>query len=230
MRPPSCDDNPHPFNLVHLNADNMGWFADGRGRAYFRNRYTIGYWFWELAAFRDEWVPLLRLTSTRCGPRATSCASRSQPGRPSPSSACRCPSCCPPMPALGRAHFGLPARGTVFLYIFDVSSQTERKNPIGAIEAFRRAGFERDEAVLVLKFTNAEYDRDAVRSLHEQPQGLNVMLLDGYMDRDELCALLAAADCYLSPHRSEGFGLTMLESMASASRSSAPRTPATWTS
>ena len=35
------DVNPHPFNLVHLNADNMGWFADGRGKAYFANRYTI---------------------------------------------------------------------------------------------------------------------------------------------------------------------------------------------
>ena len=66
----------------------------------------------------------------------------------------------------------------------------------------------------MLKFTNAEYDRDAVRSLHEQAAGLNVVLLDGYMDREELCALMQRADCYLSPHRSEGFGLTMLESMS----------------
>ena len=153
-------------------------------------------------------------TSTRSGPRATSSASRSPPGPPSPSSACRCRSCCQPVPALGRAHFGLPPRGTVFLYVFDVSSQTERKNPRGAIEAFRRARFDHDQAVLVLKFTNAEYDREAVRSLHEQAQGLHVLLLDGYMDREELCALLATADCYFSPHRSEGFGLTMLESMS----------------
>jgi glycosyltransferase involved in cell wall biosynthesis len=120
----------------------------------------------------------------------------------------------PEIPALGRAHFGLPARGAVFLYIFDVSSQSERKNPRGAIEAFRRAGLAHDDAVLVLKFTNAEYDRDAVRELHQQAEGLNVRFLDGYMDRPELCALLAAADCYFSPHRSEGFGLTMLESMS----------------
>ncbi len=39
------------------------------------------------------------------------------------------------------------------------------------------------------------------------------MILDGYMDRAELCALLNTADCYFSPHRSEGFGLTILESM-----------------
>ena len=30
----------------------------------------------------------------------------------------------------------------------------------------------------------------------------------------DLCALLNAADCYLSPHRAEGYGLTLLESMA----------------
>ena len=71
----------------------------------------------------------------------------------------------------------------------------------------------RGQAVLVLKFTNAEYDRDAVRRLHEEAAGLNVVMLDGYMDRTEIWALLRASDCYLSPHRSEGFGLTMLEAM-----------------
>ncbi len=65
----------------------------------------------------------------------------------------------------------------------------------------------------MLKFTNAEYDRDAVRRLHEESAGLNVVLLDGYMDRAEIWALINAADGYLSPHRSEGFGLTILESM-----------------
>jgi glycosyltransferase involved in cell wall biosynthesis len=34
------------------------------------------------------------------------------------------------------------------------------------------------------------------------------------MDRPELAALLHTADCYLSPHRSEGFGLTILEAMS----------------
>ena len=54
------DANPHPFNLVHLNADNMEWFARARGRAYFRDRYTIGYWFWELAEFRRDWMSAFR--------------------------------------------------------------------------------------------------------------------------------------------------------------------------
>ena len=205
--------NPHPFNLVHLNADNMGWFADGRGRAYFRNRYTIGYWFWELAAFREEWIPFFDYVDEVW---AASEFVRESFAAWSPVPVVRMPLpvVLPAVPTVGRAHFDLPARGTVFLYMFDVSSQTERKNPRGAIDAFRRARFAQDEAVLVLKFTNAEYDREAVRALHVLADGLHVRFLDGYMQREEIAGLLATADCYVSPHRSEGFGLTMLESMA----------------
>lgn len=205
-------DNPHPFNLVHLNADNMGWFAADQGRAYFRHRYTIGYWFWELSEFRDEWIPFFGFVDEVWAASEfmrQAFAARS----PVPVVRMPLPIVLPTIPTLGRPHFGIPARGTVFLYMFDVSSQAERKNPFGAIQAFRKAGFERDEAVLVLKFTNAEYDRVAVRRLHEESADLNVVLLDGYMDRDEIWALVNAADCYLSPHRSEGFGLTILESM-----------------
>jgi glycosyltransferase involved in cell wall biosynthesis len=120
----------------------------------------------------------------------------------------------PEIPTLGRTHFGIPEAGSMFLYAFDVSSQTERKNPVGALRAFRQADLSREAAVLVLKFTNAEYDREAVRRLHAEAEGLNVVMLDGHMDREELAGLINAADCYLSPHRAEGFGLTLLEAMA----------------
>ena len=205
-------DNPHPFNLVHLNADNMPAFRSRRGRRYFRNRYTIGYWFWELSTLRDDWVPFAGYVdevwvATRFVQQAVEekCAviTARMP----------LPVVLPPVPPRGRAHFGIKEGAAVFLYIFDVSSQTERKNPLAAIRAFRRAGLRHDQATLVLKFTNAEYDRSGVRQLHEEAAGLNVLLLEGYLDRPDLIALVNAADCYLSPHRAEGFGLTLLEAM-----------------
>jgi glycosyltransferase involved in cell wall biosynthesis len=205
--------NPHPFNLVHLNADNMGWFAASRGRGYFRDRYTIGFWFWELSTFRDEWLPFFGYVAEVWVAtefvRASIQAATSLPVIRMP-----LPIVLRPAPALSRAHFGLPDTGAVFLYAFDVSSQTERKFPLGAVRAFRRAALEREQAVLVLKFTNAEYDRAAVRRLHEEAAGLNVIMLDGYMDRAELTGLLEVTDCYLSPHRAEGFGLSLLEAMS----------------
>jgi glycosyltransferase involved in cell wall biosynthesis len=190
----------------------MGWFASERGRGYFKQRYTIGFWFWELAAFREEWIQFFGYVDEVW---AASDFVRASYAAWSPVPVVRMPLpvVLPPIPPLGRSHFGLPASGTLFLYIFDVSSQMERKNPAAAIRAFRLAGFAPGEAALVLKFTNAEYDREAVRRLHEAASGLDVIFLDGYMDRAEVCALLQCADCYISPHRSEGFGLTMLESM-----------------
>jgi glycosyltransferase involved in cell wall biosynthesis len=120
----------------------------------------------------------------------------------------------PPPSPYRRSHFGLSDDAFVFLFTFDVSSQMERKNPFGLISAFRRAFVERPDVVLALKFTNAEYDRREVRRLQEAVRGLNVVLLEGYMERQELAGLMRAADSYVSLHRSEGFGLTIAEAMA----------------
>jgi glycosyltransferase involved in cell wall biosynthesis len=204
--------HPHPFNLVHLNADNMPAFAARRGPAYFKDRYTIGYWFWELASLPPDWVMYsgyvdevwTATTFVRDAVRGTCRV---------PARRMLLPIVLPKLPPHGRAYFGIPDGPAMFLYIFDVSSQVERKNPLAAIRAFRRAGLPREAAVLVLKFTNGEYDRAGVRRLHEEAAGLNVVMLDGYMDRPDLCALMNAADCYFSPHRSEGFGMTILEAM-----------------
>jgi len=207
------DENPHPFNLVHLNADNMKWFASARGPEYFRDRYTIGYWFWELARFRRDWVPAFGFVDEVWAPSEfvrAALADRS----PVPVVCVPLPVVVPPPSPYGRSHFGLPADTIVFLFTFDVSSQMERKNPLGLIAAFRSAFGTRRDVMLVLKFTNAEYDPTGVRSLYAAVDGINAVLLEGYMRRDELTGLLAAADCYVSLHRSEGFGLGVAEAMA----------------
>lgn len=210
------DGNPHPFNLVHLNADNMHWFAWQRGRKYFRNKYTIGYWFWELGEFRHDWQPGFSYvdevwTATEFV-RAT-LARRS-----------RLPVACMPLPVVPpapieprektAARLGLRPDQFVFLFTFDVSSQMERKNPFGVVEAFRRAFDNRRDVVLIMKYTNGEYDRAAVVRLQQAASPVNALLLEGYMDRGELASLIQASDCYVSLHRSEGYGLTIAEAMS----------------
>jgi glycosyltransferase involved in cell wall biosynthesis len=205
--------NPHPFNLVHLNADNMEGFARLRGDGYFRNRYTIGYWFWELAEFRRDWLPAFGFVDEVWAP--------SEFGRSALAARSRVPVVCMPLPivvpsasSFGRSHFNLADDAFVFLFTFDVSSQLERKNPLGIVTAFRRAFGGRRDVILALKFTNAEYDPRGVRELYRAAEGINVVLFDKYMTRDELGSLMGAADCYVSLHRSEGFGLGIAEAMA----------------
>jgi len=206
------DENPHPFNLVHLNGDNMTAFAAARGRGYFQNRYTIGYWFWELSKWRDDWLEGFNHVDEVWVASEFTRACLADVS-PVPIVTMPLPFVLPEVPPLGRAHFGLREGATIFLLTFDVSSQTERKNPLGAIRAFRRAALPRGAAALVLKYTNAEYDRDAVRRFHEEAEGLDVTMIDGYLSRPELAALMNVSDCYLSLHRGEGFGMTMGEAM-----------------
>jgi glycosyltransferase involved in cell wall biosynthesis len=205
-------DNPHPVNLVHLNADNMVPFRLARGRRYFHDRYSIGFWFWELSRFRHEWAGAFRVVdevwaATRFARDAIRAAS------PVPVVRMPLPVAVPEPAALGRAHFGLPERRFVFLFTFDVSSQVERKNPLAVVRAFQRSGAASDGALLVLKFTNGHFNREAVDRL-AAAAGPGVVLFDGHMARPELNALVSACDCYVSLHRSEGFGLTMAEAMA----------------
>jgi glycosyltransferase involved in cell wall biosynthesis len=205
--------NPHPFNLVHLNADNMEWFAQSRGKRYFRDRYTIGYWFWELAEFRRDWMPAFGYVDEVW--------SASEFGRTAIAERSDVPVMCMPLPvvaplptAVDRSHFGISQDAFLFLFTFDVSSQLERKNPLGLIQAFRRAFGGQPDVVLILKYTNAQYDPREVARLRDATRGLSVVHVEGYLTRDELSGLMRAADCYVSLHRAEGFGLTIAEAMA----------------
>ena len=49
--------------------------------------------------------------------------------------------------------------------------------------------------------------------MQEAARGLNIKIIDGYLYRNEINALISLCDCYISLHRSEGFGLTMAEAM-----------------
>ena len=94
-------------------------------------------------------------------------------------------------------------------------SVLERKNPIGLVDAYRRAFAAEDGALLVLKIVNGDKcvpDLEALRWAVADRS--DIMVIDEYYDAKHLATLMNVADCYVSLHRSEGFGLTMAESMA----------------
>jgi GT2 family glycosyltransferase len=97
----------------------------------------------------------------------------------------------------------------VFLVSFDYLSIVERKNPRGAITAFRRAFDRGDERVrLVVKSINGDQRPDDAAVLAaacgDDPR---IEIVDEHFDDARHHALLAAADVLVSLHRSEGFGL-----------------------
>jgi FkbM family methyltransferase len=125
----------------------------------------------------------------------------------------RIPVTMPSIVPYSREQLGLP-EGYLFLFMFDFHSVIERKNPIGVIEAFRKAFTPGSGASLVVKCINGESKPDEYDRLRLAARGHpDVHIIDRYVSAQEKDAMVAAADCYVSMHRSEGFGLTPAEAM-----------------
>jgi glycosyltransferase involved in cell wall biosynthesis len=204
--------NPYGVNLVHVNADQVRVFAAHHGPGFFAGRYNIGFWMWELADFPPEWDDRFHWFDEIWTPSAftSEAIARRAP----------VPVWTSPLPllqhrtaALERDHFGIPEDRFVFLFAFDFASVFERKNPLGVVEAFRRAFRRDDRVLLVLKCANADADPTNADRLRDTCDGDSVRLLDKYLARPEVASLMHAADAYVSLHRSEGYGLTMAEAM-----------------
>lgn len=204
--------NPYPINIVHVNADQLPRFIMEKGVAYFRGKYNIGVWVWELPELPEHWRFLrqyfdeLWTPSTFCS-RAVALHSE-VPVITIPSAIA-----VDQVRPVDRSYFGLQPGTFIFLFIFDMLSYFERKNPLAVIEAFRSAFSADDNAGLVLKIVNAHSNPPAAAQLAAAVRGLPVTVIDSYLAKDEVHALMSLSDCYVSLHRSEGFGLTLAECM-----------------
>lgn len=203
----------HDVNILCVNA-NLTPDARGRlGEGLFEGRHTIGYWLWELPEFPDRWVSSFEHVDEVWAPSEFV---REAIARKSTVPVTRVPIALQkgPGPYFERPFFGLPAAPFLFLTMFDTHSVMERKNPEGAIAAFRRAFSPVDRGVgLVLKVNNVDEGAgETLRALvgtHE-----NIHVIDRTLTRHEVDSLLVCCDCLVSLHRSEGFGLPMAEAMA----------------
>jgi len=120
-----------------------------------------------------------------------------------------------------RSGFNLPENAYTFLFSFDAGSVVERKNPLAVVQAFRKAFPAGTEAVsLVVKTRNldamhTDRDRDHWRRLTALAAAdSRIRVLDNTMTAAELTGLLACCDCYVSLHRSEGFGYGPADAMS----------------
>jgi glycosyltransferase involved in cell wall biosynthesis/2-polyprenyl-3-methyl-5-hydroxy-6-metoxy-1,4-benzoquinol methylase len=203
-----------PANIVCLNAEHLVRFAADSGRDLLRNRYSAGLWFWETGRFPQQFRQALDYVDevwvASDFVREAVQAETAKPVLTFP-----LPVLVPEPPALTRAELGLPEDAFVFLFVFDFFSTLARKNPLGLIDAFTRAFPEPGRAFLYLKSINGDHSPAELGRVREATEARpDIVLSDGYLEGDRLTALTAACDCYVSLHRSEGFGLTIAEAMA----------------
>ena len=201
--------------LVHINPPLLPLVLSRLPRRLLRGRRVIGQWAWELPIVPPDWREGVSFVHDLWGPSSFTAAAL-EPLLPGRVRAVVHPlAVAPPVPSqLDRAAFGLPEDAVVVLVSFNLASSMVRKNPLGAIAAFRDAFAGRVDRLLVLKIGNPGHFPEDFRQLRAAvADAANIRVLNDGMSTADNHALTAAADIVLSLHRSEGFGLVPAEAM-----------------
>lgn len=205
--------NPHLVNVVHLDPPGMRDLDHHHGAGFRRGHYHIGYWAWELPEFPDAWIAYADLCDEIWAPSVFTAAAIAEKV-PVPVLTMPHAISFPRPTGDHRAKFGLPAGKFLFLVLYDLNSYSERKNPAAALAAFRQSGLAGPDAALVVKVHNVAGNEADFARLQASLAGLpGSVLLDRTLTRTEVYELESACDCYVSLHRSEGFGLAVAECM-----------------
>lgn len=207
---------PGPGLLVaHMNPPELLQLVAAHPEA-FEGKRVIGYWAWELPTLPEFWKPAFRYVDEVWAPsRFTAEAIRAAAPRGLPVRVVPHPVAAV-LAAPDRVRFGLEADSVIVLCAFDLRSTLARKNPLAALEAFRRARTQaRGRATLVFKTVGGDDAPDALAALRSAiGEAPDVLLIDEALSAADRDRLLASCDILLSLHRSEGFGLLLAEAMA----------------
>ncbi|NNU16750.1 glycosyltransferase [Parvularcula sp. ZS-1/3] len=201
---------------LHVNADRTLGTLGTLSEKERLGRYRIGYWAWELRTFPSHWV------AAADGLHEIWVPSRFV--RDAVAERIDKPITLIPHPvvinpgdrAKGRAAMGLDDPETLAVAtVFDTRSFIKRKNPMGALEAFRRAfpDPKKSNVRLILK-SHGPLDSDLARQVFAEAAGVpGVIVKHQVMTGQDMADFMEGIDVLLSPHRAEGFGLNIAEAM-----------------
>jgi glycosyltransferase involved in cell wall biosynthesis len=177
-------------------------------------RRVIGYWFWELEDVPPETLQAIEIVDEIWAPtvfvRDAYSRAATKPVRLVPLPIAR-----PAFSSVSPGDLGMRHGRFVFFVSFDHLSVMERKNPLGAIDAFQRAFTVEEQGVeLLIKTINREHKPDAAARLDEAAANDDrIRIWDEHLMPDHHCALIERSDVFVSLHRSEGLGLQLADAM-----------------
>jgi glycosyltransferase involved in cell wall biosynthesis len=202
-------------NLVCIDAGQHFAVLSRMGEGFFEGRYNIGAWAWELPRFPEQWYDRFAYYD-EIWVGTSFVAAAIAPIAPIP--VIRIPPVLTPRTPgsreQGRTEWGVQPDEFTFLFVFDVHSHLQRKNPVAVVDAFRRAFRPSEPVRLILKCVNAESDPTGFGALRARAADARITIAAGYLPAQSLRDLMAACDAYVSLHRSEGTGLTIAEAMS----------------
>ncbi len=202
--------------VTHLNPPELILWLQRTGARGLRGRRHIGYWAWELPVLPDAWRSAFQYVDEVWCPSeftAQAVSSRAPPGLPV--RVVPHPVFMTPRLAPARDRLGLPAEVCVILAALDLKSTSARKNPLGAIEAYRRAVPIPDgRSLLVCKLSGGGHAPERLAEVEAAIAGRSdIRLMREPLSEADMTRLIASADIVVSLHRAEGFGLLAAEAV-----------------
>jgi glycosyltransferase involved in cell wall biosynthesis len=200
------------LTVAHLNPPELH-LGLARYPNAFHGCFVIGYWLWEVPRFPDHWRPRIQAvdeiwTASRYSQEILAREAD-------------VPVIYMPIPVevspepMVRADFNLPNDRFIFLFVFNPGSSVARKNPYGVTEAYKRAFAGATEPpLLVIKAHHLKRHPQIEQELRTAVSDAGGVLIEDHFTRPQMHALITLANCVISLHRAEGFGLLMAEAMA----------------
>ena len=205
--------------IFHAQPDALpGIIAYGRERLR-STKCIVGVQAWETTHLPDDLLPGVSLVD-ELWTISNYCAQVFSDVRSTPVRVLKLPVDVRHQSELNRESFGLAEDHFIVGFSFDAHSSINRKNPLGVLKTFDRAGDENWR--LILKIRNFDFLQSLASTGHVQARGVlefmrkdsRVILLTDELSRSDNLGFLNVLDAYVSLHRSEGFGYTMAEAMA----------------
>lgn len=205
---------PYDVNVFCTTGIETARLAAVHGSTLFDGRRSIGYWPWELPEWPAQWHHAYELVDEVW---ASSRFTYDAFVRSSPKKVRHMPMAVTvdETAGLGRRHFRLPEDRFLFVFAFDFLSSLARKNPMACVTAFRSAFPRGDEPVgLVVKAMRVAPDNPLWQWLVEEVRSDGRIFIHvETMPRAKVLDLYRCCDCFVSLHRSEGFGRGIAEAM-----------------
>ena len=210
-----CDaSHPHPITIFFMSPFSLNeWYEHHED--VFKGTYKIGNFLWELEDFPGHWLPTLSRVDeiwvpTRFVRDIYTKAGVSQvylnptPAVPIPN-----------RPVSYREKFGFAEKTFVFGFMFDLHSTLTRKNPLGLVKAYEKSKllvpWTRETALLIKVHRSDVYSKELIELKNVASKVKGVLVVEETLDADDVVGFYNTLDAYVSLHRSEGLGRTLIE-------------------
>jgi len=201
--------------IMHCNAPEAATVLNVLSSACLKHQYRIGYWAYELPSAPQSWIDVSKFFHEIWAPSEFVKQSLA---------AAHCPVRVMPHPVLvtlplitpDRAALNLPSERFLVLVAGDLRSSSYRKNLMGAIDIYLAAfPEESDNCSLIIKISFTDEDKASFKQVSGRiKQRSDIVLITEHLPYEQMLQLIASCDVFLSPHRSEGFGLVLAEALA----------------